>query len=113
MAGLEFTKVADNSIIIKHFERGAAYSSSEKSVFALMTPILTVSRSQSKGIINQIEGQEALASLQTSQQKIQSTSPNTAGVTSSNALNLDNLDKANEGDEGIFTRIKGGFFPDT
>lgn len=107
---LELTEVADCQIIAKHFERGAAYSTTEESVFALMTPLLTTSRIQSKGISNQIQSREALTSLQSSQQKIQ-TSPDTLGVTTSGAVNLQNLDKADEKDEGMFTTIRGNFFP--
>lgn len=107
----EQTAVVDCSIITRTFERAAAFAVTEESVFAMMTPILQTTRTQSTGIIGQIENNEALSSPQTSDQKTKDQEGGTAGLGTSNAINLKNLDKADEEDDGFLEDLKGNFFP--
>lgn len=118
MAGLETTKFTDCIIISKKFERAAAYAVTEESVFAMMTPLLTTTRIQSQAFITQTETSETLSTPTSTQQALTARSATAPNAVVLNPLgdeiqspNLRNLDKAQEGDEGFFTRIAGNFFP--
>jgi len=52
--------VADCNIITKAFERGANFSATEESVFAMMTPMLTGMRAQAKAFIKLAGASEAI-----------------------------------------------------
>lgn len=105
------TEIADCSSIAKAFERGAAFSATQESVFAMMTPILSTTRVQSTGITNQLETREALSVPQTSQQKIQEQQGISPGIAKPSTINFNNLDKATDEDEALVENISGNFFP--
>lgn len=88
--------VADCQTIQKAFERGASYAVTEESVYAMMTPILSNMRIQSGNFIDQTEASESIEK------------PAGSFITQPN---LNNIDKSDEEDEGLFTRVAGNFFP--
>jgi hypothetical protein len=105
------TELADCSTISKAFERGAAYSVTPESVYAMMTPVLNPTRVQSAGIINQIENEEALTAQQTTDQKIEEEQGASPGLAVANAVEVRNMDKADEEDEGFVQSVIGNFVP--
>lgn len=90
--------------IIKTFERGSAYATSEESVYAALTPLLSGMRTQSQSVVDQLESEENLALSQETISGAMGGSKDTA--------NISNLDKAHE-DDNIVTKLMGNFVPDS
>lgn len=111
---LDATKFQDCNIIVKAFERGAAFSPTEESVFALMTPILQAGRAQMGGIKNQLDNTlnttfDKSAAAKTSQANSDTVDLASANATGATTLNLNNLNQADEDDDSIFTEIRDNF----
>ena len=101
----------DCMIISKHFERGALYCTTEESVFALLTPLLSATGAQARGLSKQLDSNGSIVSVLSSQQKIQSAQVGAAGIIGQSDLNLKNLNKSSSSNENILTQIKGNFLP--
>jgi len=106
-------ELQDCQNIMKTFERAAAFCVTEESVFAMMTPILTGVRAQSAALYNQINAGDVAAVAKTSEEMLRETqegAANALGNTTS-PINLGNLTKSDEEEEGFLTEIRGNFFP--
>lgn len=92
------TQFADCQTIIKTFERAAAYSPTEESVFAMLTPVLQNIRANAGAFVEQSEIELNLA------QETSSANKSRGADTQSSNIGY-NLDKASEDDEAIGTSI--------
>jgi len=82
-------QMQDCMTIQKAFERSASYAVTEESVFAMMAPILTGMRTQTAGLVNQLEAGDARVDI----------------------ASFKNQDKATEDDEGYFSKLKSNWVP--
>lgn len=73
----------------KAFERSAAYATTEESVFAMMSTILTPMRTQSAGLVNQLDASDNRV----------------------DATGFKNQNNATEDDEGYFQKLKSNWVP--
>lgn len=126
-------ELQDCQNIAKAFERSASYCVTEESVFAMMSPLLTGIRTQSSSVFKQIEAGDQQSLQKTTKEKIRETqyAANTGTDTSANesgasastqvsplgednsGININNIDKSDENDEGFITKVQGNFFPAT
>ena len=107
----EPTQVSDCMSIAKKFNRGASFATTDESVFAMMTPMLNIMRTQSSSLVTQIETQETISSPLTTEDKILQNQGVAPTASTPNTTNLENIDKSDDQDQGIAQRIAGNFFP--
>lgn len=101
---IEALEIQDCYNIIKTFERGCAYSTTEESVYAVLTPLLAGIQTQSQSIYNQMTNDESMS--------ISSSAISSALAGTDQMANLSNMDKSNEGDPDIVSKLIGNFVPD-
>ena len=110
---LSALEMQDCITLQKAFERGAAYATTEESVFAMMTPILAGIRSQSGGLITQLENGDKLSTPEGVQDKFsQVPSSGTASFAIGSedlSANFNNIEKGTEDDSGFLTKLKGNW----
>lgn len=110
------TELADCLIISKKFERGAIFSATPESAYAMMGPVLDTMRVQSQALITQIDNTSALSVPQGATEKLSSpsqdaTAPNATALLGGEATSniARNIDKADEDDSGFFENLAGNF----
>lgn len=103
--------IQDCQTIQKAFERGAAFSVSEESVFAMMAPVLTPIRIQSGALIQQIDSSDRLSAEKTTKEKIaDKDNPVAFAFGPENTdINLMNLGDSDENMESFATKLKGNW----
>lgn len=104
MVGTEFQ---DSNIIKKAFEKGAAYTTTEEGVFALLSPVLTPMRSQAKGYSKQFENSTNVSALT----RNSGDSSNATGLDFGSGVPVGGedetpIDQADEDDPGFLEKVK-------
>lgn len=114
----ETTSLLDCLIISKKFERGAMFSTTEQSGFALLGPVLDGMRIQSQSYVNQADAVERVAAPKSAKERAEGAlAPNATQLSSTSALlgtdtssNVArNMDKADEKDQDFGERLAGNW----
>jgi hypothetical protein len=101
---LDELHVADCMTIIKAFERGATFSNTPEAAYALMTPPLNDARTQSTGLLDQMENDDNQRNKR--QQKPKDPDSIEDGSTLQEAADLSGIDKKDSKDKGIIDSFK-------
>lgn len=96
MADFSHTALPDCILIAKRFERAAAFSPTEEAVFAMMTPAIQGMIVNAQSFIDQVDSDSTSTVMQASAQ-------NSISGSETETTNLRSMDKAGEGDPGLYT----------